>query len=528
MQTSDAGSPTAGGRLLLRLRAVTARMRVIERLRRVMLGLALLGAALLGWAVVDAVVVMPMFGRWLGLIGMAGVGAGALVWSVLLRRDDQRDERIAGAMIDQNDASGRMKVVVGLDLASGTEADDPLALMLRRRAIEQGCEVAEAASPRAVLPTRLLGRPVSRLWLVLVVFLVLTLLFPGLVPSGLHRLIQPAAPLPAYNLTRLNVSWSPADPVYGTDVSLTVNTKGLKPAGVDLLLLDHKGAAADPFALTRRADDRYVGVLRNVREPIRFVLVVNGRRSAVYTITPKAEEEPDAPPSEEQPAEADIPDGQTVRGHESQPSPESEALTDNLTGLLQQLASLIEQIEQARAGDAQELAALRDAINALLASAEQGAAQAEALAEAGVPYDLAQALDDLAQTLSAMGLGGVPTPPGGASPGEPADPQAGQSWLDQVADAARQDERALAEGLGALESATESGTSNLGGDPSDPSPRDPSAVGRFEGDLNRIDSGNLPQATLRRVPARYRDHIAAYFRQLAQDPASPSPTEDRP
>lgn len=507
---------------------MTARLRMMQRLGRLAMGLALLVALLLAWVIVDAVVVVPMPGRVVALLCLAGLTVGLLGRTVLLRRDGDRDDRLAGAMIDHHEASGRMDVLVGLDLARSAQADDPLSVLLTGRAIEQSCAAAEAKTPREILPARLLGRPMSRLWLAAVGLLVMALLFPGIVPSGVHRLIQPTAPLPAYNLTRLEVSWSPAAPAYGADISLIVNTQGLKPAGVDILLLDRKGGIADQFALMPRDDDRFAGVLRNVREPIRFVLVVNGRRSAVYTITPQAEEDPEAPPSEEQPPEADIPDGQTVRGPESQPSPESEAFTDNLAGLLEQLASLVEQIEQAQAGDAQELAAVRDAIKELLESADLGAAQAEALTEAGVSEALADALSELEQKLSAMGLGGVPAPPGGASPSDPADPQAAQSWLDQAAQAAREDEQALAEGLGALESASESGTSNLGGGPSDLSPRDPSATGRFEGDLNRIDSGNLPQAMLRQVPARYRDHIAAYFRQLAQDPASPSPTEDRP
>jgi uncharacterized protein YjeT (DUF2065 family) len=369
------------------------------------------------------------------------------------------------------------------------------------------------------VPLRKLTLPASRLWLAIAGLLVVTLLFPGLVPNGVNRLFQPTHDIPAYNLTRLDVSWSPAEPEVGDDVGITVRTAGLEPAGVELHVLDAHGNAIDRFAMIAEDATTYTSRLRTLREALRFTCVVNGRRSRVFTITPKpkapAPADADKPTPEDQP----VADGRTVRRESQTDDAGAGAIAERFEALRDRLTDLAEQLEATSPGDAAALQELQDAIASVLKDAESLSDQAEALAGDGTPAGLADALREMAQRLSNMSLASAPAPP--AAEASPVDPAAADRWLDQAAEAAERDEQSVAQGLGTIASATDSGTSNREGPDAQRMPGEPSAGGQYEADLGRIDSGNLPAATLRQVPARYRNHVAAYFRQLAEDPPTP-------
>jgi len=515
-----------GWSLVERVAGFARRAQRLGRARRLIVGCAVLLATLLVLVLLDAVIVLPVQVRVAGLFMLVMLVLFGLAWAWRSSADRVGALREAGHRVDEQSAVAGPWVLIGLELGHSVAAEDPLRAALRSRSVERGRAVADAAEPTRVFPVSLLRDAASRLWLVVAAGLVLGLIFPGLMTTGGARLLMPLSEVPPYNLTRLAVAWSPERPRADEDVVVRVLPSGLTPQRVEIEVVDVRGQATDRFAMTPVEGGRYEALLRSVREPIRFRLIVHGRPTHLYTLAPVALPADRDPPDLDEPKDST---DQTAPGTEDK-SPtgandEAKAWSTAVGALTEQLERLIEQIQQADPADASAMREVTEAIGQLLEDAELLAGQAGAASTTASSDALRDVLRRLAEQLAALqlqGLGEAP-PPGAASV------DASEQWLDQAERAAEIDLRELAQGAGEVDRATDSGTTNRDGGPADPSPRDPTATGQYDLTLPDGGAGILPASVLQQVPARYRDHVAAYFRELANQNAAQGPgPEDQP
>lgn len=516
--------------LLARVALFARRALWLGRAERLLMVFAAVLASMLVLIVLDAVVVLPTPVRVIGLFMQVLLVMMGLAYAWHRPAGRAASLRDAGRSIDDETACGSPWVVIGLESGQSSDGDDPLRAALLERTVERGRLIADVAQPGRVFPVARLRQPASRLWLVVSGGVVLGLIFPGLLPIGGARLMMPMSQTPPFNLTTLVVYWTPAEPQRGQDVRVTVVPMGLTPKGVDMQLMGEGGAVTDTFAMTSIEDGQYRVVLRRVQEPIRFRLIVNDRPTRTYTIVPT---EPIVPTPEDGDEDSANPtagdDPGTGTDTQPQAGGDAAAWAAKAAGLVDRLEALLRQIEQADPGDAQAMRAVSQAIEQLLQDADALAGQAAPASADASSAALSDALRRLVDQLEAMrlrGVGEVPVPDDATAQ---EDAEAARRWLDQAEQAAREDQRNLAQGVGAWPNPTDSGTTNRDGGPADPTPNDPTATGQFDAASPDGGAGDLPEAVLRQVPARYRDHIAAYFRALAQQDADRGPQpEDQP
>ncbi|MEM9021067.1 MAG: hypothetical protein AAGC44_10925 [Planctomycetota bacterium] len=524
VEPMGAGHEDAPSMFLRARLAVFARRDLwLGRLYRLLLGVALSAATFILLVSVDAMVVLPGEARLAGLVVFGLFATVVLAWAWRRPVSTEASLRRTGRIVDGHLDDGGPWVLLSMEFGRASAEPDTLRASLRGRTIHRGWQLANAADPRAVYPADRLRLPASRLWLVMTGVLLIGLIFPGLLGTGAVRLLMPMGDTPPYNLTQLAVSWTPDDVGVGQDVSVRARPIGMPADSVQLEVLDPEQRVIDRIMMDQGDDGSFSVVLWSLREPIRFRLVVHDRPTRQYLITPaetlplQRTESQDSNPTPDQGTQEQekAPDG-------SDPG-DAAKVRDRLRGLSDRLATLIEQLRQAEPSDPEALRKLEVEIEGLLDDAEALAEQAALASTSTDQSALRQALQGLSEALAAMRLSGLDAPPTDARGDE------SLRWLERASEAAEQDQRRLAEGAGAFDNAGDSGTSNREGGPADPSAGDPTASGRFDGTTAGGGKGALPQAILQRVPARYRDHIAAYFQELAELGVEPTPRrEDSP
>lgn len=506
-----------------------ARGVLLASLGGVVLALAslLLGVLLLG--ILDAIVVLSMDARFIGL-GLVVVLSLALVIVFAIRPWLVRRRVLSAAEQMEQTAGARDQPIVR-SLSLREDRSDPLTAALGERAQQRAAQVAESVQPGRAYPWKSLTRQGRWLWLACVGWLVVGIVFPTQMLGVVQRALLPWIDTPAFSLTQLDPSWTPDQPKQGEDVTVKVAPEGLQADGVDLLRLDDQGNVAERITMTADGQGGFEHTLRQVDQPVTFKLEAHGRASQPYTITPEPRQA-ENPSSQGETTEPDASAGGTTQ-YDPQSVKEREAAEDwaglraKIGELLAELADIEALAQSIDPADAEALKALAQRISALTEQASDLADQLEAI-KADLPADAAASLSAIKQALANLQSADLPTAPG-SEPGTSQDqtnPPTPADWLDQAQNAAKNDQQQISQGLGRSDVPTDSGTST--GNPGDNAPnfRDPSAVGGHDEVGVNGQAGPLPAAVMQQIPPSYRPLISAYFSGKDKQPSQP--TEDQP
>lgn len=493
--------------------------------RHILLGTGLMLFALWLLVVADAAwPLAPIVRGSLGVLWLVVVVVGVLFFLMIPMR--RRSRRLhAASLLDHQLRFAAEPVATALSLEG---QHDPLAEVLRRRAIDSAEHAAGSVPTAAVVPLSRLRWQVGALACVSALWVGTAVVFPTLPIQGLMRFMLPSADVPPFALTRFDVSWTPESPGVGDAVTVEALAHGRTPDRVECVLLDADLQPMDRRVMRTLEPSRFEFDLRDLREPVTFHLEADGRRTRRYTIAPNP---PEPVPAEDEPVQAagqDDPGGASgeLRGGsgEDEQGRALSGLMGRLAGLVNDLMALAERAQAAAAADVGVDAALAGELQALQ---DEAAALAEALkAMGGLSPALADQLDAMSEALAGLEIAGLPAQPsGGAAQSDTDGQSARRTWAQALENAARSDAASLATGLGESLSNIESGLANRGGGEENPAARDPQAGGSYDETLSDGERGVLPEALMRQVPPRYRDQTDAYFRRLAERRQA-SPDED--
>ncbi len=478
---------------------------VLAMLGGLMLTAAGFAFLLLLLVAVDAFAPLPAAVRWAGLVLLVLLTLGAAGVLVVLPLLNQKRLMGAAEHIEVAAGASDQPVVRGLTLRDG--GADAFTEALCERAKQRAADLSESVQPRQAYPASALRRQGRWLWLSCIGWLVLAIVFPSQLLGVFTRTLTPWVSAPPFSLTQLEPQWSPKPPVAGEDVSVTAVPEGVAPGGVDLLRLAEDGAVVERLAMTADGQGGFRHTLRHIDRAVTFKLEANGRATKAYTIEPTLK-----PPA----ADTNAPDANTDSGNPGGTTQfdadavtvrdsGAQALRDRVDKLLAALADV-----EARAGsiDPADMQAARDLagdISALSAEAAELAGELERL-QSRLPDEAAASLSALQAALAQLQSAQL-QPATGSGPAD---------WLSQAAQAARNDQAQIGQGVGASVLPAASGTSSGGPDGTTPDFNDPQAAGGYDEQGVSGGDGPLPPAVMQQVPPSYRKLITAYFNKLAE------------
>lgn len=523
-----------------------------RRLSMLSLGMLVFAVLIAGFFVIaglDALIPMPGTLRGLLLLGLLLGAAVVGGWAIIRCVRSPRYTFGTAERIDEVTHHRDQPVVRGLSLMpAGIE--DRLADSLRERAERNAADLTSVTPPRRVYPLRLLRRSAALLVVALLAWVVLAIIFPAQFGGMLARVLLPWGGAPPFSLTQLDPAWTPDEPTQGDDVTVSVQPEGVQPETVDFVRLDEQGNEAERFEMTADEQGGFSHTLAGIQSPIRFHLETRGRPTRDYTIDPRPKPQPapgSAPGSASgSDAESDSdqapqdPGGTTTydpqaaaelvrNAHEDWPE-----LRGRIEALMKKLADARQRAEAMDPTDREALKVLEADLGALSDEADDLTGDVRAM-HADLPPDAAATLGKLLAALEQMqsdALGACPNPASTGSPAQPTDApgsdpgtadaaQTPQQWLDQVGQAAGADTRRLASGLGHSSVPTDSGTASGRPNGAAPDFTDPAATGAYDEQGVTAETGPLPPAVMQQVPPSYREHIRAYFTELAESENKP-------
>ncbi len=480
-----------------------------------------LGGMLLLELLLDAVLRLPAPVRIACALGLMATAIAAIVtcWRIVRRSDNWLRE---AGRIDQATRPNDNAAVNATLLAQGPGATTPLAHQLRRRALDNGQRAAQTVAPCTIVP----GRPVvtQLLWLLAAgtAWLIVTIIEPRLIATGLLRLAHPWGDHPPFSQTTFQIHINPVEPLAGDDTTITATLGGLIPDDATLALFDLSHNITGRWSMQAQSDATFNRVLRDVREPLTFRIEAGDGWSRRMTIIPK----PPPPaldvtsPASSEDVEGDASTGATGTASASAGAPQaaevaaSRELLDAAEHLAAQSAALASRLAGLRQDASPVPAWLDEQLSALEQRRGQFARRSQILAPR------------LGQTASQLELPDTNPMPAPADPKSAQESKAAlRQWLEQVGNAAANDADTLMSGLQVL-----------GVQPHEQAAPVPLLA---EGVTTEIVRGGdeTPTSTdarLEQVPPEYRQLVARYYEALdrpgrwTQDPTANPPQGKRP
>lgn len=481
--------------------------------------------------------------------------------------------------------SQQNRIQTGRDDASAAGSTDTsasqssLTAALRERSIVHAANTAALADPDSGADDSALAFHRARLLLILGLWLVLLLLMPRLITTGLQRLANPWSDRPAFSLTRFEVTL-PSEPVaQGSDVLVEITLHGQQPDTLDWVDLGpaNQNRNSDAAAMVSQgqakairrwrleplAPGKYQRRLRRFNQNITFELQAGNAAGEVQgtshrmtiKVLPLVSHEPEAKdaardsnPSEPETASTNP---ATQPSQSDDPSSTSQnPIVQDAAAAQQQLATLAEkladtaqlfatqlQTDAANPPDAAQTQAIASQLEAFKRMHQE--MQAKLKAEdtptskpaSGSDND-ASARDQALLQQMAMTLEGLRTPSINAPASSSGDNSLEMAtYMNQLAAAARSDQQALSmpsvsTGTTAGSSDQASGQTAAGGDENAKDPSSPTDVLRqgvyHQQDTRQSTTLTTTTARSRAVPEIYRPMVQQYFDRLNQDQSKPT------
>ena len=508
------------------------RGRCLRALSVSMLIASTLAAGLLVFAGLDALVPIPVAMRLALLLALITVTLGVGAWLLVRTLLDRSFTFGTAELIDQVSGRADQPVVRGLSLMPAPDEDD-LFDALRQRAEQRAADLTAVTPPPRVYPLGNLRKPAALLCVTVLAWIVLAIIFPAQFGGMLARVLLPWSGAPPFSLTQMDPTWTPDNPAQGDAVTVTVQPEGKPAESVDFVRLDEQGNEAERFAMQLDTNGGFHHTLAGVTEPIHFHLETHGRPTRDYTIRPQPKPVPPAPLDAQEQNEGTANNaGSSEPGGTTRFDPQAAAelvrdAHEDWPALRERIEALMKQLSEAQARAQAIDPSDFDAMKTLEGDLEKMTGLADDLAkdiramQADLPPDAAATLSRLLATLEQMqsaALAASPRPGSASSEnvGDPATNPTPQQWLKQAGESAGTDSKSLANGLGHSSIPTESGTASGQPDGTAPDFFDPAASGTSDERGTTADTGALPPAVMQQVPPRYRDHIRAYFKELAE------------
>lgn len=522
------------------------RRRMILWLTRLVRAVWVWCAALLSVLLLDAILPMGPAGRIVcDVLLLLGIPVGLLLTRTR-EPNPQRGPLGDARRLETHHDLPHNPLVNGLFLSPLVKRhDDALVATLAERTHDRAEDTVQRVDRQVVLDRRALRREFVFAGIVAVIWFATLIAAPGLLGTGIARMVMPFEDTPPFSFTEIELTAEPLEPFIGDDVTLTAIVTGEPAPRVELVFLDDQLQPMQrvPMSLVT---DGYLRRLRLVTEPIIVQAEGNGARSKRLHITPKPRppEEADA----EKKADPSKPDERQPRMMAPQQPkdtfdlakefPELYAKIQELQQQAQQIGEMMEQLQQHNPKSPayqQKLDDIEAALEAFRQCAAEGAAMARDAAQRAETTDKQrEMLEALAKSLESLGmckLGSCPNP--GIAPGSSGKGAGGgglmgsplQNWLNGLQNAQLNDFSFISQMLRDMGFAAspfgdagprDAHATSLSGDP------DPVVGGEYAEmyDLSQGD-GVLPdRAVMQRVPPAYRPLVRRYYERLAEDERS--------
>jgi hypothetical protein len=478
------------------LRRMTAKQRQARLGARLLWRVWLWLAVLLVLVLLDPILLMPTWARWLAAGGLLAYWP-VVAWRQRKPAPAPRHEEQALAL-ERHHGLDDNALINGCALRSQAQQGDLLAGRLALRAVARADAIAQRVDPEGCVDRSAFRREGARLLSVLAVLASLAGFQPDLLRLGAMRLALPWIDQPPFSLTRMTVVVRPYPPVRGEELAVRVQFAGLIPGEAELVELDDSGRTRRRWTMQRLSHESYQHIYTGLLEPMTVRVVTPGGWSKSVRI------EPTNPPASPEPMAS----GVSPASLEDEPGSGPQGETGDVSAQsLQALAQRAQAIErQAQSGQGDE--SLRPSLDAF---AREAQALREALQQAG-----SESPPERASWREA--LEGLRLPQVGAMP---ADAGARDQWSEQVASAARQDAGELqqaAAGQKGGDAQSEHGQTAWQDQPSPPRDPTPAPAGQYhEAGGSSEGDPRGGRAAARQAPPAYRRLVEAYFDRVARD-----------